>query len=62
MAEIDYGKLRERYGGMYVARRGEDVVMSGRTHDELADQLERAKDLDKLVIEYVEPIDTIAIY
>lgn len=63
MSETDYAKLQERYGGLYVARRGEDVRISGRTFDELVEKMDEIRtELGELVIEYIEPIESIAIY
>ena len=63
MTEVDYKKLQQRYGGLFIARRDEDVVVSATTYDELADGLERMRTrVDDLVIEYVEPIGMISVY
>jgi hypothetical protein len=63
MPEIDYTKLQQRYGGLYVARRDNDVVASAETYDELSNQLEGGDtNWDGLVIEYVEPADKVSVY
>jgi len=63
MAEIDYAELQQRYGGRYIARRGDEVVASADTYDELSEQLEKAAvDWAQLTIEYVEPTNVACAY
>lgn len=63
MAEIDYALLQQRYGGRFVARRDGEVVASADTYDELSDQLEEAVvEWAGLIIEYVEPLNSIGVY
>ena len=63
MLEVDYARLQEQYGGRYVAERDGTVVASAETYDALIDALEAAKvDRSELVIEYVEPADTVCVY
>ncbi len=42
MADVDYAQLQEQYGGRYVVRRGEEVLASAETYDELSASLEKA--------------------
>jgi hypothetical protein len=63
MTEVDYASLQERYGGRYVARRNGEVIASAETYNELSDQLEEAAvQWAELIIEYVEPRDSIRVY
>jgi hypothetical protein len=63
MTEVDYASLQERYGGRYVARHNGEVIASAETYNELSDQLEEAAvQWAELIIEYVEPRDSIRVY
>ena len=63
MADVDYVQLQHQYGGRYVARREGEVVASAETYDALIDQLEAAGvDSTDLIIEYIEPADTVCVY
>ncbi len=63
MPESDYAVLQERYGGRYVARRDGEIIASAETYDQLSDQLEGATvDWASLIIEYIEPADSIGVY
>ena len=63
MVEVDYAQLQQQYGGRYVARRGAEVIASAETYDALADELEsREMDWSDLIIEYIEPADTVCVY
>jgi hypothetical protein len=53
--EAAYLRLQERYGGKYVAWRD--------TYDEFSEQLEEAAvDAGNLLVEYVEPADSVSVY
>jgi len=63
MTQVDYATLQQLYGGRYVARRDGEVVASAESYDELIEQLERpAPDWNQIIIEYVEPADTVCVY
>jgi len=63
MVEVDYAQLQQQYGGRYVARRGCQVIASAETYDALADELEsREMNWSDLIIEYIEPADTVCVY
>lgn len=63
MSEADYTSLQERYGGLYVARQGSEVVASADTYDALSDALERATvEWADLIVEYVERTDCVGAY
>ena len=63
MAEIDYPQLQQHYGGRYIARRESTVIASAETYDALSDTLERLADTgEPLVIEYVEPVESLRVY
>lgn len=63
MVDLDYVQLQQHYGGRYVARRNSDIIASAETYDELSEQLEGSVvDWDELIIEYVEPSDTVCAY
>jgi hypothetical protein len=49
--------------GRYIARRGDEVVATTATYDELSDLLERAAvPWADLLIEYVGPTDRVHVY
>jgi len=63
MAEIDYRELQRRYPGQFIAQRDGEVVANAETYDELRRQLrDRATGSQGLVIEFVEPPDSVAVY
>jgi len=63
MADIDYTLLQRHYGGRFVARRDGKVIASAETYDELSDQLEgSAVEWQRIIIEYVEPINIVGVY
>ncbi len=63
MAELDYMKLQEHYGGRSVALRGGEVVASAETYEELAEQLDRAgMDWTQLEIAWIDPPDVVCVY
>jgi hypothetical protein len=56
----DYDELQKRFGGRFIARRGDDVVASAGTYDELLDTLERMAVARRgLIVEYVYPSDRV---
>jgi hypothetical protein len=63
MSDIDYVELQRRHGGRYVARRGDRVILSADTYNGLSDQLKKVtEDPKDLIIEYVEPADSVRAY
>ena len=60
---ISYAKLQNRYGGKYIARRGDQVVASAGTYDELIEQL-RALGVERteLVIAFIPSPDVFYVY
>jgi len=61
--ESDYPELQRRYGGEYVARRGEDVLANAKSYADLSRDLDEASmDLEDVVIEYVEPPGLVSAY
>jgi hypothetical protein len=63
MADIDYVKLQQLYGGRYIARRDAAVIASAETYDELSDYLDGiSASWEQLVIEYVEPPSSLHVY
>lgn len=63
MPEVDDVQLHQRYAGCYVARRDGEVVASAESYDALTEQLQKMRPKwDELLIEYVEPADTISVY
>ena len=60
MSETDHVEAQDRNVGRYVARRGDDIIATAVTYDELSDQLDQAAVTGaELLIEYVEPTDRI---
>ncbi len=55
MADVDYAQLQEQYGGRYVVRRGEEVLASAETYDEL-----RVCESIASRVEFVHRFDTIS--
>jgi hypothetical protein len=56
----DYDALQKRFGDRFIARRGDNVVASAETYDELLDALERMAVARRgLIIEYVSPSDRV---
>ena len=63
MPEAQYTLLQEKYGGRYVACRNAEVIASAETYDELTDNLESLEmDLAQLIIEYIEPVNSVCVY
>jgi hypothetical protein len=63
MAEIEYRELQRRFPGQYIAQRDGEVVANAETYDELRRQLqERSAESQGLIIEFVEPPDSVAVY
>ena len=63
MADVDYTQLQQHYGGRYIARRGDEVIASAETYDELSDHLDSmTMAWEQLVIEYVEPVSSVRVY
>ncbi len=56
----EYEDLQERFGGRFIARRGNEVIASAETYDELLDTLQRmAVERAGLTVEYVYPSDRV---
>ena len=63
MTEPDYIALQHQYGGMFVARRGAEVLFSAPTYDDLHDWLLADSHwMEDVIVDYVEPIDCIRVY
>jgi hypothetical protein len=63
MTDIDYTQLQHTYGGLYIARRDGTVLTSAKTYDTLSEQLEdMALEGVDLIIEYVEPANSVSVY
>lgn len=63
MATLDYAQLQATYGGRYVARRGDRVIADAESYDALCDELDRVNgSWADVVIEYVEPADSVSVY
>jgi hypothetical protein len=45
MEEFDYIELQRQYGGQYVVRRGNEVLVSAETYDQIVDWLEQHRPL-----------------
>ena len=63
MTDSDYAFLQQHYGGQYIARRAGEVVASSATYEGLSDMLDAPEGggMD-LVIEYVEPAESVRVY
>lgn len=56
-------QLQATYGGRYVARRNDRVVADAESYDALCDELDRRDESwAELVVEYVEPADSVSVY
>lgn len=54
ISAAEYARLQDAYGGMYVAKRGAEVVASGRTAGEMLTELERkGMPVEKVVLSFV---------
>jgi hypothetical protein len=63
MIESNVDLQRQRFAGKYVAWRDGTVVVSADSFDELCDELESpGVDTSGLLIEFLEPTDTICVY
>ena len=57
---MDYARLQEKYGGRFIARKGEEVVASAETHGELVRKLEGKKiAFTEVTFQYVRRKDRI---
>ena len=56
---INDPKVRKKYAGQYIVRRGSTVLVHDKRGDRLFDKLDK-KGIDptKVVIDYVRPLDT----
>jgi hypothetical protein len=63
VSETERARANDPNAGRYVARRGEDIIATATTYDELSDQLDQAAvPWADLVIEYVGPADRVHVY
>jgi len=63
MEDFDYIELQQRYGGKYVVRRGNEVLVSAETYDQIVEWLERHRPLpDGAEIQYVARPDVCVLY
>ena len=63
VSETDQVPARDPKTGRYIARRGDDIIATADTYDELSDQLDQAAvPWADLLIEYVGPTDRIHVY
>lgn len=54
MSAVEYVRLQDAYGGMYVARQGAEVVAGGRTAGEMLTELERkGMPVEEVVLSFV---------
>ena len=57
---MDCAELQEKYGGRFVARKGDEVVAAARTHGDLVRELEaRNIDVTQVVFEFVRRKDRV---
>jgi hypothetical protein len=57
---MSYAEIQEKYGGQFVARKGDEVVASARTHGDLVRELEaKGVDLTQVVFEFVKRRDRV---
>ena len=57
---MDYSDLQKKYGGQFVARKGDDVVAGAKTHGELVRLLEQQGiKFTEVTFAYVRPKDRI---
>jgi hypothetical protein len=57
---MDYAELQEKYGGHFVARKGDEVVAAAKTHGDLVRELEaRNVDVTQVVFEFVRRRDRV---
>jgi len=63
MTDSDYASLQQHYGGQYIARRAGEVVASSATYEGLSDLLDALEggSMD-VIIEYVEPAESVRAY
>lgn len=60
---MDYTYLQQRYGGRYIARRAGEVLASAATYEDLSNLVDAlAEDGEDLIIEYVEPVESVRVY
>jgi hypothetical protein len=63
MTDVDYTQLQQRYGGQYIARRAGEVLAHTATYEDLSDLVDAlAGGGEDLVIEYVEPAESVRVY
>ncbi len=60
---MDYTKFQEKYGGQFIARKGDEVIASADTHGELVRKLEeKGVQFTDITFGYVRPKDRICAY
>lgn len=58
-----YIQLQKRYGGQFIARQNGSVLVHANTYTKLLREIEKQRvDRRKLLVEYVEPRDSICVY
>ena len=63
MPDVDYVQLQQHYGGQYIARRAGEVLVHAATYEDLSDLVDALADGGAdLVIEYVEPVESVRVY
>ncbi|MGE3542131.1 MAG: DUF5678 domain-containing protein [Candidatus Tectimicrobiota bacterium] len=63
MADVDYTHLQQGYGGQYIARQGGEVLAHATTYEDLSALVDAlVVDGEALVIEYVEPVESVRVY
>ena len=63
MTEVDYTHVQQCYGGQYIARRAGEVLVHAATYEDLSDLVDALPGGgEDLVIEYVEPVESVRVY
>lgn len=63
MTDVDYTHLQQGYGGQYIARRGGEVLAHATTYEDLSALVDALADGGAdLIIEYVEPAESVRVY
>jgi hypothetical protein len=64
ITDQEYRELQRRFGGQFVARRDGEAVVASPSFDDLIDAVEAMQDeqRERLIIEYIEPADSVRVY
>ena len=62
MADVDYTHLQQGYGGQYIARQEGEVLAHATTYEDLSALVDALAGGEDLVIEYIEPAESIRVY